>query len=99
MLKVTNRGELERVKGAAPASPKPGPDPGSPPAAPMVAPEQVAALQQSLATIAEVVKGLPWLLANRPEPAPPPAPPKQLEGVVQRDSNGRIEKIVVTVIS
>lgn len=105
MLKVPSRIELDALTGrrqeptpppAAPATtPTPAPAPADTVTVLAADPAHLAALQQAVTAMSESVARLPEMIAAAVQP--PPAPTR-LEGVVSRDSEGRLEKITITVV-
>lgn len=84
MLKVTNRAELARLKGErSPISPEIRPDPLAP---------AVAALQDTVAQLAGQVQQAARIVA-----AAKTVPNKTMEAIVHRDSDGRMQKVTITV--
>jgi hypothetical protein len=105
MLKVPSRIELDALAGRRqepappPAAPAPAPTPAPEPAPTVTVlaadPTHLDALQQAVTRMADNMARLPEMIAAAVQPPPPPT---RLEGVVSRDSEGRLEKITITVV-
>lgn len=93
-LKMT-RSAVAELRGQRAPDPAPKPAPVPPAPAP-AAPDNSAlvAMQDALATMTHSLARLPEIIANS-QPAPRPA--QQLEGIIYRDSKGRMSKVVITL--
>jgi hypothetical protein len=92
---VKTRDDINRARGV-----KPTPAPSAPAPAPLPVPAvpdnsaQIVAMQQAITHMAEHMAALPQMLAT----LKPPARPSRLEAIPERDSKGRLSRIIVHVI-